>query len=86
MRFAPTRRAGPATVIAALGLALPAGAAATTAAQPEIPSSPADPILLALACPPWYGVADPDTGCAPYWAVPFGALADPFWTIAPFAA
>jgi hypothetical protein len=85
MRFARTLLATPAAAVATLCLALPAGAAAP-AAQPELPGLPPDPILLALSCPPWYGIADPSAGCAPYWSVPVGVLADPFWTIAPFAA
>jgi hypothetical protein len=34
--------------------------------------------MLSLTCPIWYGITNPATGCAPYWAIELGFI-ERFW-------
>jgi hypothetical protein len=65
-----------AALIAAVAVAVPVASASTA-------TTPATPPQLAswATCPPWYGVVNLATGCAPYWVFAYGYLTQLYDTL-----
>lgn len=65
-----------AAAMAAFAIAGPA----TNASAATVPTArtAADAAPLSLGCPIWYGITNPATGCAPYWAIELGWI-ERFW-------
>jgi hypothetical protein len=68
--FLKRRLAALAAILAALAVIAPVASA-------DAQTLPG-PIAISPTCPLWYGITNPATGCAPYWAIELGFPTAPY--------